>query len=529
VRHKVIPILVLLLAVFVVAQAEQTQSERLQGLDSYIEQAMLAWKVPGLAIAVIKEDSVVFMKGYGVREVGKSALVNEHTLFAIGSTTKAMTAAAVGMLVDEGKLNWDDPVTKHITWFQLLDPWVTRELTIRDLLCHRVGVGGASLPAYTTFDRNEVLRRFRYIKPYAPFRAAYDYNNVMLTLAGQIVAAVSGMSWDEFVQERIFKPLGMTESYTNIDPLWDTASVAPCFCCDLPGRTVGIENARNGANLAMPHMPVEDGIRTIPWRKYDNIGPAGGELTSNIVDMAKWVQLQVGKGVYKGQRILSAAAIEQMHSPQMIIPSANAPIFLKQESGVHFLAYGLGWRMNDYHGWKMIWHTGGVYGFLALVGLLPEENVGLVILSNFETSKLPLVLMMRIFDAYIRGPDRDWSKQVLAKERAHREEQRAAESRLQAARVKGTKPALPLSQYAGRYIDDAYGTVTVTEEKGALVLRFPGAATGDIKHWHYDLFRLELRAPVAYPMFVTFQLDEAGKVTEMRIEGLADFSRLPDK
>ena len=528
-RNKIILILVLLLAVFVIAQAEQIQSKRLQGLDSYIEQAMPAWKVPGLAIAVIKEDSVVFMKGYGVREVGKSALVNEHTLFAIGSTTKAVTAAAVGMLVDEGKLSWDDPVTKHIPWFQLLDPWATRELTIRDLLCHRVGVGGAFLPALTTFDRNEVLRRFRYVKPYVPFRAAYSYNNVMLTLAGQVVGADSGMSRDEFVQERIFRPLGMTESYTNIDPLWDAVNIAACFCCDLPGRTVGIEAARNGANLAMPHMPVEGGIRTIPWRKYDNIGPAGGELTSNIVDMAKWVQLQVGKGVYKGQHIISAVAMEQMHTPQMIIPPTNMPIFLKQESGVHFLAYGLGWVMNDYRGRKMIWHTGGVYGFLALVGLLPEENVGLVILSNFNASKLPLVLMMRIFDAYMGEPERDWSKQVLAKQKAHQEKQRSAESRLKAARVKGTKPVLPLSQYAGRYIDDAYGTVTVTEEKGALVLRFPGAAIGDIKHWHYDLFRLELRAPVPSPMHVTFPLDGAGKVTEMRIEWLADFSRLPDE
>ncbi|MGQ9647483.1 MAG: serine hydrolase [Thermodesulfobacteriota bacterium] len=519
--------LFLFLARCVSASPAQAPAEPLQRLDGYIRTAMQGWKMPGLAIAIVKDKAIVLIKAYGVREVGKQTPVDEHTLFAIGSTTKAMTAAAVGMLVDEKKLYWDDPVTKYLPWFHLPDSWVTREVTIRDLLCHRVGTN-AHLPAITSFDREEMLRRFKYVKPYLPFRYQYEYNNIMYTVAGQVVAAVSGMSWEEFVQARILKPLGMTETHPTIDTLWDAANVAPCFCCDLPGRTVGFEAARAGANVAMPHLLKEGEMKVIPWRKYSTIGPAGGELASSINDMAKWLQLQVGKGVYKNQRLLSESTFEEMHTPQMIIPLTNKPLFLKDEPDVHFLAYGFGWRLNDYRGKLMSWHTGGVYGFSTIVGLLPEMNVGVVVLTNVDGSGLAGALMMRIFDAYLAAPERDWSTQILMRKKSSEEKTQTREREIEQARIKGTKPPLPLEAYAGTYFDNAYGTVQVREENGSLVLEFPGAAMGDLKHWHYDLFRLYLRAPDPLPMFVTFSLDQTGKVQEMRIEGVADFKRVQE-
>jgi len=528
-KRIVIPILILLMfAGSPFADTRQSQNISLKDLDGYIVSAMETWKLPGLAIAVVKDDSPIFLKAYGVREIGKSQPVDEHTVFAIGSTTKAMTAAAVGLLVDEKKLNWDDPVTKYLPWFQLPDPWATREVTIRDLLCHRVGVGNALLPAVTGLDREEMLRRFGYVKPYLPFRYRYEYNNCMYALAGEVVAAVSGMSWEEFVQTRILKPLGMTETHPSVDTLWDRANLAPCFCSDLPGRTVGFEAARAGANVAMPHWPVEGGMKVIPWRKYAAVGPAGGELSSNIVDMSKWLQLQVGKGVYKGNRLLSEAVFNEMHTPQTVIPSEMWPFFLKDEPDVHFLAYGFGWRLNDYRGRLMSWHTGGYYGFFTIVALLPELRAGVVILTNAHFSGVVPAVLMRLFDSFLGSPKRDWSAQILARKRASDDKAKAEESELEKARIKGTQAPLPLKSYAGNYFDNAYGRVTIAAENGSLVLRFPGGATGDLKHWHYDLFRLYLRAPDPAPMFVTFSLDAGGKVRGMSLEGVADFERVEE-
>jgi len=525
---RLLGILSVLFLIYIHSNAQIVKVEqKLKDFDKYIEKTLKDFNVPGLAVAVVKDTSIIFLKAYGVREIGKSQPVDEHTLFAIGSTTKAMTAAAVGLLMDEKKLNWDDPVTKYLPWFQLPDPWATREVTIRDLLCHRVGVGNALLPAVTGFDREEILHRFRYVKPYLPFRYQYEYNNVMYSVAGEVVAAVSGMSWEEFVQTRILNPLCMAETYPTVDPLWDRANLAPCFCCDLPDRTVGFEDARAGANVAMPHMPFEGEMKVFPWRKYATVGPAGGELTSNIVDMAKWLQLQVGKGVYKSNRLLSEAVFNEMHKPQIILPVMR-PSFLKDEPDVHFLAYGFGWNLSEYKGRLMSWHMGGYYGFFTSVALLPEMNVGVVLLSNAHFSGAVTAVQMQLFDIFLGAPNRDWSAQILAQNRASEDKAKARESELEKARIKGTKPPLPLESYAGNYFDNAYGHVTIATENGSLMLRFTGGATGDLKHWHYNIFRLYFRGPDPLPQFVTFSQDPGGRVRGMSIEGVADFKRVAE-
>ena len=277
--------------------AQQARPPRaLRDLPAYASQAVTDWGIPGLAIAVVKDDSVVFAQGFGVRKLGDPAPVTPRTLFAIGSCTKAFTAATLAMLADSGKLAWDDPVTQYLKGFQLYDPYVTRELTVRDLLTHRSGLmRGDALWYATPYDRDEVLRRIRYLKPSWSFRSRYGYQNIMFLAAGQLVPAVTGMTWDDFVQRRLFAPLGMTATNTSVTAL------------------------ARAADVATPHERVAGKEQPVAWRNIDNIGPAGA-INSNVLDMAQWLRLQLGTGSYRGARLISAAAMKEMHAPQTLVP-----------------------------------------------------------------------------------------------------------------------------------------------------------------------------------------------------------------
>ena len=504
--------------------APTSAADRWASLDAYIRQEMTRWGVPGLAIAVVDRNSAVFVRAYGVKQAGKPDPVDTATVMAVGSTTKAMTATLAAMLVDEGLLSWDDPVTRHLPWFQLQDPWVTREVTLRDLLSHRVGVSGAYLPAVTAFDRDEVLRRMRYMEPYLPFRARFVYSNVMYTAAGQVIAAVTGQTWEQTLKERLLDPLGMDGSHLTVDSLWPGTQLAPCFCCDLPGRQIGLDGARPGRNVAMPHMPTPSGPRVIPWRRYGNIGPAGGELSASIVDMAQWVRFLVGQGRFEGRRLLSAEAFEETQAPQMAL-RAEDRVVPSGDGALRRVAYGLGWALNHYRGRRMSWHSGGVYGFRATVGFLVDDGFGVVVLSNLDRAGLALALILRAFDQHVDVPAHDWSQEMLARFDAEEQRAESFEARLGEGRKSGTRPSLPLEQYAGRYVDPAYGEIRLLVEAGQLVLRFPRAQTADLEHWHHDVFRMRLRGPMAYPRFATFVIDSTGRVTSIDIEGLGDFAR----
>jgi CubicO group peptidase (beta-lactamase class C family) len=492
-------------------------------LHEYIAAEMPRWSLPGLGIAVVKDDRVVFARAYGVRQAGRSEPFSLTTVMPIGSTTKAMTAALAGMLVSEGRLRWDDRVVEHLPWFQLRDPWVTREVTVRDLLSHRVGIGGALLPAVTSLDGREVLRRFRFLEPWAPFRAQYDYSNVMYAAAGEVIAAIEKKPWEDVLTDRLLKPLRMDTARPRIDALWDAADVAPCFCCDLAARPVGLERARPGVDLAMPHLVRGGKVDVIPWRRYGNVGPAGGELAASVQDLVPWVRFQLGQGRFEGRPLLSGAEFEEMHTPQNPIPAASWPGYLRQARGVNFMAYGLGWRLNDYGGHRLSVHTGNVYGFMATVGLLPAERLGVVVLANADRSGLAPALVMRAFDMALGAPDRDWSAEVRARYDAEENEDAARERALERSRMAGTRPTLPLARYTGAFEEPAYGTIAIALEGDALVLRVPGAQVADLAHWHHDVFRMRLRGPMAYPRFATFVLDAAGAPSELRIEGMGTF------
>ncbi len=491
----------LLAAAFALEPTSATaQKAPLKGLDGEITKAMRDWKVPGLAIAIVKDDSVVYARGFGVRRLGGSEKVDPRTVFAIGSTSKAFTAALMGMLVDSGRVSWDEHVTDLLPGFELRDPWVTREMTVRDLLTHRSGLSRGDLLWYgTSLDRDSVIHQIRYLEPSWGFRSHFGYQNIMFLTAGRIESRVTGRRWDQLVRERIFVPLGMTSTVTSVDSL---------------GR---LDDA------ASPHAELDDEVVAIPWRDIDNIGPAGS-IDSNVLDMAKWVRLQLGGGEFEGRRLLSEDVVREMHAPQMLIPITERAE--KLHPTTHFSAYGFGWFLLDYRGRKVIHHGGNIDGFSAEVDLMPEENLGLVILTNMNGTQLRDALPFTVFDHYLGGPRKDWSAAYLALRDERRAAADSAQAKIDSAHVTGTQPSLPLESYAGVYHDTMYGDVLVELQDGHLVLRTGPAFTGDLEHWHYDTFRVVWRDRMLGKQFATFELDAQGKPAALNLEDLARFRRV---
>jgi CubicO group peptidase (beta-lactamase class C family) len=500
-RTKAIWLVILLLLALPASQISYAQEAPSKDFDDYINKALKDWDVPGLAIAIVKNDQVVFAKGYGVRKFGDPTPVDEKTLFAIGSSSKAFTSASIAMLMDEGKLKWDDPATKYLPGFQLFDPYVTRELTVRDLLCHRSGLERGDLLWYATpYDRDEIIQRVRFLKPSWSFRSKFGYQNIMYLAAGQIVARVSGKRWDDFIRDRIFKPLGMTSSSTSIGDL------------------------KNATDVATPHSKIDDKVETIAWRNIDNIAPAGS-INSNVVDMAQWLRLQLGEGVYKGQRLISSGGAKEMHTAQTVI--RMEPPWTLFYSDAHFLN-GLAWFLHDHRGRKVVEHGGNIDGMSALVAMIPEEKLGLVILTNMNGTPLPGAIANRVYDLYLGAQPRDYSAEMLKSYTALLEQGKQAQKKIEESRVKGTSPSLALDQYAGIYKDEMYGDAKVALQGGKLVLTTPGF-TGDLAHWNYDTFQVTWRDRTLGKALVTFTLNARGKIDEMTLPDMqVSFKRGPD-
>jgi CubicO group peptidase (beta-lactamase class C family) len=497
-----------LAALFMLAASPATgqQREPFPGLDASVNAALKTWQVPGVSIAIVRNDSLIYAKGYGVGELGKAAPVDERTLFAIGSASKAFTSAAIAELVDEKKIGWDDLAATYLPGFQLYDPYATRELTIRDLLSHRSGLARGDLLWYgTDLDRSEILRRVRYLRPSWSFRSRFGYQNLMYLAAGEVAAHVDRKSWDDVIRDRILLPLGMTSSNTSIRPL---ASLR---------------------NVATPHALIDDTVRVIPWRNIDNIGPAGS-INSNALDMAQWVRLQLGKGKFAGKQLISERQVDEMHTPTTLI-RRDGPWKLMAPAS-HVLAYGMGWFLNDYSGRLVVHHGGNIDGMSSLVAMLPEEHFGFVILTNMNGSELPYVVAQRLYDLQLGTPQpKDWNaeyKKVMDKQQA---ESRAALKKREAERVSGTRPSLPPSGYAGVYVDSLYGEVVVRETGGKLQLTRGPAFQGDLERWHYDTFRLTWAARNLGRTFVTFRLGPSGKAEELAMDmggAVTNFLRRPE-
>ncbi len=504
VLRRVVLCLTALTLIVAIAQPSAAQAPTPAQLDAYFAQALKDWNVPGMAVAIVKDGKVVLAKGYGVRELGKPDPVDADTLFAIASNTKAFTATAVAMLVDDKKLSWDDRVVDSLPYFQLYDPYVTSDIRIRDLLSHRSGLGTFSgdLVWYgTSYSREDVLRRARYLKQASPFRSRYGYQNLMFIAAGEVVAAAAGTSWDRFVKARILDPLGMTRTVTTL------------------------ADVQRATNVATPHAGTYAPLRAYPWRSWDSCGPAAS-VVSSASDMAKWIAVQLDGGAAGGKRLFSEAAQRAMWTPHVsfttdpnpsVPPVGSAP----PRMPVHFRGYGLGFSLSDYRQHFVAEHGGAADGMFSHVTLVPEEKLGFVILTNSDTG-LSSALSYTILDAYLGGDGRDWSQLYLARARQSAEEKARARDAVEKARVAGTKPSLALEKYAGTYVSTLYGEARVAVENGSLVLRLVPAPemAADLSHWHYDTFALTWRTP--FPWFgngrAQFVVDQDLAVTEIKLD-----------
>ncbi len=468
-------------------------------VDAYITSTLARMNQPGVAVGVIRDGKIVFAGGWGVRRIGETTRVDEHTLFQVASNTKAVTAAALGILVKDGKLKWDDPVTDYLPWFRLGgSPYVSRELTVRDLLTHRSGLSlgaGDLLWFHSNRTREEVLRQLRYIAPATSFRSSYAYDNVLFIAAGAVVEAASGMKWDEFVRTRIFQPIGMTETGTSIGMF------------------------TSGTNVASPHGRVDGKMAVIPYDSVENTGPAGG-TNSTVNDWLKWVRVQLDSGrVEGGSPLWTPAQTQAFWRPEINIRISSGPAGKFQPLIPNFLSYGLGWSLRDYRGVKVVTHDGGLAGMLSRVILVPEKRLGIVIFTNGETSAYES-LGWWLLDYSLGAPRTDWTSVFNESQDGSIARDKAFEDSASAARHKDVGPALPIGQYAGRYTDAWYGEVSVVEEGGHLVLHWSRspALTADLEHWQYDTFRAHMRVTNVADAFVTFSLGADGKVERMTLK-----------
>lgn len=452
---KYIGILILFLSGAATLQAQRIDR---MAVDSIIEQALKEWQVPGVAVAIVKDDKVVYLEGHGVREIGKPEPITPDTLFAIASVTKSFTAAAVAAMVEDGKMAWDDPVRKHLKFFRLSDPLASEQASLRDLLCHRTGLAGHNeLWGDSPWGREELVRRAGFLKLSQPFRTTWQYQNLMYLAAGMAAGAANKSSWEELVQKRLFNPLGMT------------------------GANFSARTTERTPNHASPHR----NGKVIPFRDLDVAGPFVS-INASARDMAKWVRFQLGDGTFDGKRVMSEAQIKEMHTPQIAMNRQHE--LLESLLPEHdFFTYGLGWFVNDYRGHVLVWHSGDIDGFSALVTLVPKSKLGIVILSNLDGSYMRYALQYNLLDNLFGLPKTDWNawqkdtfEKVMAK-------MRAGAKAMEDGRQKGTKPSLELPAYVGTYEEPAYGKVVISLSKGALQLRW-NQFNGPLSHFEHDTF-----------------------------------------
>ncbi len=502
-RRFVVPIyLMTVLAVLFLVPISAEAQDPISDLDTYIRQVMQDWEAPGIAVAVVKDDRIVYLKGFGVREIGGDVPVDEHTVFSIASTSKAFTAAALGMLVDDGRLRWDDRVTDHLIGFELADPWVTRELTVRDLLSHRSGLPrGDQLWYGSPFTREEVLERVRLLQPASSFRSRYGYQNIMFATAGEIVPAVTDTSWGDFLEARIFGPLGMRSTSTTL------------------------AEVEAHDNVATPHGKPGRDLTAISWRDWENLGGAGA-INSSAADMAQWMRMQLGNGVHDGQRLLSERIIREMRSPQTIVPRGRSDREFFPET--HFALYGLGWRLNDYRGRLVARHGGALDGFRTHIALLPEENLGVVAFTNVNESSVPQAIVWHVIDQYLGPREKDWNQLYLAEAEKAQARTDSLWTVRESERLMDTTPTHTLAEFAGTYEHELYGQVTITLEEERLVITAGPFYTGDLMHWHLNTFRVGWRDIYLGQDYLGFILDRMGRIAAVDVEGFGRFDRVED-
>ncbi len=491
-RYLYFTLFFLILHLFAVTGSRAQVPSELEGLEQFITNGMADWGIPGLAISIVKDGEVIYAKGFGVRKLGEDEKVDEHTLFGIASTTKAMTATALGMLVDEGKIHWDDRVRDHLPWFELSDPWVSDVVTIRDLLSHQVGIGrltGNRLVFMPHRDRRTILGHVRHQPLEVPFRSGYVYSNMMYMVAGEVIEGATGISWDDFLPQRLFRPLGMSSA------------------------NVSITQISEGDNAAWPHQEIEGVVQAIPRRNFDNVGPSAS-VNASALDMAQWMMLNLGEpGRYKDSMLVSPGTMNDIYQPQHVFSAAD-PL------AGSFSAYAMGWNTGRYEDYRRLQHSGGTDGMNSLITLLPEIDLGIFVAGNLFCGFRPAIVN-RIIDAYL-GIERkdDWHEIYFGRHKNLMESAQSRRDAIEKARIPETVTSLPLESYTGIYHDKVYDDVRVTiGANGRLQLCFwdDPEMVAELEHWHFDTFRASWKNPAMREKFVNFDLDSQGRVSHLNV------------
>lgn len=470
------------------------QENKTDALDSYFEQAIKDWNVPGMAVAIVHNNMIELEKGYGLSEVNTDKKVDKNTIFPIASITKSFTVAALAQLVSQGKVGWNDKVVDYLPYFRLYDSYVTQEMTIADLLCHRSGLktfSGDLLWYGTNYSREEVIKKAVYLKPEYGFRTTFGYSNIMFIAAGEIVAKVSGMTWDEYIQKNIFDILKMESSSTSLNVL------------------------KNQSNKALPHNDVDGKVVAIDYLNWDNIGGAGA-INSSVHDMTNWLLMWLGHGRVDNNIFFFENEYAEITSPHTFLKPNNAALW----PSMHFKAYGLGLEMFDYHGKKVFGHSGGYDGVISYMCFVPEEKLGFVILTN-KNSSLYFPLAYKILDTYLSDQDQDWSKTILKFVETNKKREKENQEKALSVKPKNADRILDLKSYVGIYSNEAYGNVEVKiKNKKLYVDMLPSPIfEGPLEHWAYNTFIVEMTKVPSLPKGkVHFTMNADGAIETMQID-----------
>jgi len=482
--------------------------KELDGFASFIEKARKALKVQGTAIAVIKDNEVIHCQGYGLRDVKNDLPVDADTIFAIGSSSKAFTTLALGILVDQGKLEWDRPVREYIPTFKLHDAFATDRMTPRDLVSHRSGLPRHDLMWYgTSKSRKEILSRLQYLEPNKDFRTYLQYQNLMFMTAGYLVEVVSGKTWEEFSLAEIFHKLGMARS------------------------NFSVEDTKKMENYALPYREEKKKVKEIPFRNIDTIGPAGS-INSSLNDMIQWALLHLNDGKVGDTQLITKANIDETHLPNMVVTGSFFGSIEKHPEFGGPGSYGLGWFINTYQGRKLIHHGGNIDGFTAMVSFMPQEKLGVVVLTNMSGSGFPFVTIFNAYDRLLGLKPTPWLERVQKEEKEGEAALKAGKAKAEAKKVRGTRPSHALEAYTGQYEHPGYGVLAVSMgEKGLLAefngLKFP------LKHYHYDIFEMvyeqfEITLKASFATDVKGTISSISAPFEPSVKDIV-FTRIPDQ
>jgi len=461
-------------------------SFNIENFRKFVRSTMKKWGVPGVAVAIVKDGKGIFLEGFGWRNVKKKLKVSSHTLFPIASCTKAFTTTSMGILVDEGKLDWDKPVREYVASFKMYDSVQTERMTPRDLVTHRSG-----LPRYdwvwyrADYLREEIIERLRHLKPNKDLRYIYQYQNIMYTMAGYLVGHIAKCSWEEFVQKRIFDPLEMKESNFSITEM------------------------QKISDYSSGYLKKKNKIIELPFVNINALGPAGS-INSNVVDMAKWLLLNLNNGKSKNKRIISEKSLKEIHSPHIVVP---------EEVGYGEIVnpcYGLGWGVISYRGKKLLQHGGNIDGFQSYTSLMSSEKIGICVLTNLDGSPAPRTIAYYAYDCLLRLEAIDWNKRAKFEIEKDKKEQMKERRKSALERKKGTKLSHPINDYIGEFENPAYGKVLIEKKKDKLYLVFHKISYL-LKHYHYDMF--EFTDPLSDTRRkVSFQISSKGDIKSLSVD-----------